>query len=401
MDLEIHMFDHLEIIGPKGLIDEEKIRSEMETKLLAYLFCHHKRNISIQELSEALWTEEKSKNPTGALKNLVYRLRNLIKEEWGYQSFILTGKGTYYLNPDISVKIDAEEFESCYRKAFISNCRDEKIRLYHQAITLYRGRFMPGLSEEYWVTSLSTYYHSLYLDAVKGLIRIYEMEKNYEAMVVVCSKAIEQDYLDEELHCYLLQAFIMQNKQTLAIEHYHKAINMLYDIYGKPPSKDMCRIHDQLTGEKQKNEMELKLILEELNRGDSGSGVLICEYRMFKNSYNQEVKRASRVGKGIYISLITLYTSIHAKKDGVSKIGVMDEGMEIIEFVLKNVLRKGDIVSKYSRTQYVIMLAANKYEAAQRVMDTIQERFDSVNRKKKVNMYYNLESINMRKQIPV
>lgn len=398
MNLEVHMFDRLEIISRRGVLDEDTIRSEMETKLLTYFFCHHKRNISIQELSEVLWTEEQSSNPIGALKNLIYRIRNLIKEEWGGGTLILTGKGAYYLNPEITIKMDVDKFESCCRKAYMSQGIEEKIELYSQAAALYKGRFMPRLSGEYWASSLSTYYHSLYLDTVKELMRLYDKVGDYEAMLVLSSKAMELDYLDEELHCYFIQALLMQNKEKLAMEHYHRALNLLYDNLGIMPSQNMCQIHDQIKSESQESELELKFILNELNQGDNGTGALFCEYRFFKNSYNQEVKKANRYGKKIYVALITLCSNINVKDNSKTYISNMEEGMTILEFVLKNILCKGDMAARYSGNQSIIMFTVRRHESAQKVMEMIQERFDSANKKRKVSIYYNLEAINIREQ---
>ena len=55
-------------------------------------------------------------NRAGALKNLMYRLRNTLKKNLGEEDYILTGRGTYYWNPDIPIWLDCEEFDSWYTK---------------------------------------------------------------------------------------------------------------------------------------------------------------------------------------------------------------------------------------------------------------------------------------------
>lgn len=69
--------------GMSARLDEDTFHSEMMTKLLVYILCYRKKEMPIQELTEALWDEDESDNPTGALKNLMYRLRNLLKKTWG------------------------------------------------------------------------------------------------------------------------------------------------------------------------------------------------------------------------------------------------------------------------------------------------------------------------------
>ena len=49
-------------------------------KLLIYLLIHREHPVSVRELSEALWREDEIENPAGALKNLMYRLRTIMKK---------------------------------------------------------------------------------------------------------------------------------------------------------------------------------------------------------------------------------------------------------------------------------------------------------------------------------
>ena len=50
---------------------------------------------------------------------------------------------------------------------------------------------MPKLSEEYWVISMATYYHSMYFDIVKKLLRLMEEEKRYSEVEEICQKALK------------------------------------------------------------------------------------------------------------------------------------------------------------------------------------------------------------------
>ena len=78
-------------------------------RLLAYFVCYWKKELSVQELVDVFWENEKSDNPAGALKNLIYRLRTVLKKTWPDMEFILTGRSSYRWNPKIPLLIDAEE----------------------------------------------------------------------------------------------------------------------------------------------------------------------------------------------------------------------------------------------------------------------------------------------------
>ena len=63
-------------------LNEEAIHSPMITKLLVYMICNKNHIVTLEQLTEALWTDEKSENPYGALKNMMYRLRGTLRKVW-------------------------------------------------------------------------------------------------------------------------------------------------------------------------------------------------------------------------------------------------------------------------------------------------------------------------------
>lgn len=63
-------------------LNEEAIHSPMITKLLVYMICNKNHIVTLEQLTEALWTDETSENPYGALKNMMYRLRGTLRKVW-------------------------------------------------------------------------------------------------------------------------------------------------------------------------------------------------------------------------------------------------------------------------------------------------------------------------------
>lgn len=114
--LNVCTFGEFQISNEKGILNIEKIHSEMLTRLLAYMVCHRDKSITVQELVEVLWAKGESANPSGALKNLMYRLRNLLKKTWGNYDFIIARRGLYQWNPHIVLNVDAEDFEQCCKE---------------------------------------------------------------------------------------------------------------------------------------------------------------------------------------------------------------------------------------------------------------------------------------------
>ena len=102
-----------------GVHDDNVLRSDMLKKLLIYLLLHRDHAATIQELSEALWQEDEVDNPAGALKNLMYRLRTLLKKALGDEQYIITSQGAYGWNSKIEIDFDERKFKSNSYSSFL------------------------------------------------------------------------------------------------------------------------------------------------------------------------------------------------------------------------------------------------------------------------------------------
>ena len=140
--LTVKSFGKFQITYGEHILNDELLRSDMLKKLLMYMLTHREHPASIQELSEALWSEDQIDNPAGALKNLMYRLRTIMKKHISDDKFIITSQGAYAWNNEIEVEMDAEVFEEYCKNA--KSSRDEAVTLqnYESAVALYKGEFM-------------------------------------------------------------------------------------------------------------------------------------------------------------------------------------------------------------------------------------------------------------------
>lgn len=393
LELNVRMFGEFRISNEDGMLNTESIRSEMLTRLLTYMLCHRKQRLTAQELIDVLWSENESENPTGALKNLMYRLRNCLKQVWGDYEFILTGKGIYKWNPEIILHVDTEKFEYCCKSMINAENVEEQLLIGKKAIELYQGVFLPKLSEEYWVTSMATYYHSMYLDIVKKLVKLMGKEKRYSEVEEICQKALKTDSLDEEIHCSMLRALIANNKQNLASEHYKRTSKYLYDVLGVRPSREMQDIYEKLQQIQHNHESNIDVIKEELKEQKLPSGAFLCEYGVFRKIYIFESRSGKRMGISVHLALISLYPNFQISKEDKNYLSIIKEGMEVLKTTLLNCMRSSDIICKYSVNQFLVMLPACKYEDAKMVIGRVKEQFYKMEKTNKVILQYSVGEI--------
>lgn len=73
--IRVQLLGRFSMYDETRCLNEEAIHSPMITKLLVYMICNKNHIVTLEQLTEALWTDEESENPYGALKNMMYRLR--------------------------------------------------------------------------------------------------------------------------------------------------------------------------------------------------------------------------------------------------------------------------------------------------------------------------------------
>lgn len=393
--LNIRMFGKFQIENENGMLNKENMRSEMLTRLLAYMVSHREKDMTAQELIDVLWPDDQSDNPSGALKNHMYRLRKLMNRTWGEDGrYIITGRGAYQLNPELVVHVDIEEFEECCRQVF--NSEDPAVQQENgkKAVELYQGMFLSELSSEYWVISIATYYHSIYLTMVKKLAALLEKEKQFTDVEEICAKAIQIEPLDEEIHCFLLRAMIADNKQKLASNHYKETVKLLYDSLGVRPSGEMETIYEELQKIQHDHESNIDIIQEEL-REEKTSGAFFCEYGVFRKIYALESRSSSRLGISVHLALVSLYLDFQVSKDKNDYASLIGEGMKVLEDTLLKRLRSSDIVCRYSVNQFLVMLPACQYEDAKMVVNRLKDSFYKSGKTNKLLLQYSIDELNV------
>lgn len=397
--LIVNTLGKFQIMDENGLLNDDNIRSTMLTKLLVFLLIHREQTLTSDEIAAALWQEEEVENPAGALKNLMYRLRNLMKKHFGDDDFVTTSRGSYYWNQGIEVILDIEEFEKLYEKAKReTNTSEEAIHYYEKAINIYQGDFMPKLTEMHWVLTLNTYYHSMFLSGVKGLAELYIKAERYDELEAICNEALKYDIVDEQLHYYLIFARMKKNKLSLAMESYDKACKILNDELGIRKSAKLQEIYEELLRTNKGSKAEDITKVQQDMMEENPEGVFLCGYPVFREIYRLEARKITRLGEAEYVLLLTLRES--EEKTAKVEQFRMKNAMNRLEETLKTSLRIGDVAARYSDVQFVILLPACSYECGMLVANRIISQFYNDNPKyKKIAIKISLEEVTTKSVI--
>ena len=373
-----------------NIVSDDLNRSRKMWNLLAFIVMNHKSAITQSRFIDALWSEDNS-NPVNALKTQLFRTREMLKPLClEGEGCILSSRGAYSWNPEYNIILDAEVFEELIHDAEDTSISTQnKINKYLEALKLYQGDFIPKLSGEVWTIPISARYHSIYLESVKELCSLLEEENDPETIINVILRAIEIDNLDEKLHCLLIMAYIRCDRYKDALDHYDSATNILYRNLGVNPSEELRSLYSQIMDTQRSLETDLAIIQEHLMENSLENGAFFCEYGYFVNTYQLTKRRLERLGLSTYLCLITLQTD-RGKTPELTK---LDGYMSKLLSVLKLSLRNGDVVSKYSGAQYILMLPCVNFENADMVMNRILSNYKKKFRTDKVLLTYKIKEV--------
>lgn len=373
-------------------ISSDDIRSDMAEILLSYILCHNRKEISMQTICEQLWEDDESDNPIGALKNLMYRLRISLKKTWN-EEFILTNRGSYRWNPEIEICSDCERLDF-----ILSHTANDEDLVEHleEGVTLYRDVFLPKYRKHRWMIQMATYYQSQFISIVEKLSTMYLYLEEFYKLELLCNRVLKFDEYDISIHYYLLQAYIKQNKKQVAIEHYKALTKLLMDELGISVSPKIKALYTELLKSDNHIEMDLSIIERDLQESLNPAGAFICEYGVFKEIYRLQARQISRMGMSVYCALLStdVLLDIPPTSDMYKKL--TKNAMEKISDIILNTLRIGDTASRYSVSQYVILLPTCTYESTIIVMNRLLKRFSEWDKQSRIRLMYEVRELSFK-----
>ena len=117
-------------------------------------------------------------------------------------------------------------------------------------------------------------------------------------------------------------------------------------------------------------------------------GAFRVEYEGFKHIYQFVSRSVGRSDQSVYILLLTIN---HGEYMKVSN-DVLQNAMRELERSIVVSLRQGDVTTRYSSFQYVVMLLCNDYASAKTVTDRIVNTWTEINEVEGLYIDYILKS---------
>lgn len=388
--IKLQLFGKFCFQSESGTITEEMISSNQMIRLLTYMLIYRNQVLTQQNLIDVFW-DNNSRNPRGSLKNLIYRLRNVLKA-LGEEEFICTLAEAYQWNPEIKVETDYEQWETLVTQLKSETDEAKKEALCIRIVEDYQGNITTRVRNESWILSRVMGYQSQYLDTVKTLCKLLEKQKRWAEIADYCNQAMKVDSLDEDIHCMYLRSLYGEKKYDLAMLHYENVNKMFYESMGNYYPEKLRGEFKKLLSENSDSISDAKDVQKELADQVEEKGAFACDYQVFRQIYKMEARRLKRLGMAEYVMYLTLKRK-NKRYETTGVDAILEDGMTLLEEQLRSSLRIGDVITRYSVTQFIVMLPACSYESGIKVGKRIEKQFAGISKKLRLELKIELQEI--------
>ena len=372
--IQVQMLGEFTIRYGDCVISDSNDRSHRVWSLLAYLLVNRRREFTQEELINLCWSGGTgSSDPANALKSVFHRIRALLdrlEDGLGHQ-LLLRRSGRYVWNEEVPITLDIEQFEERCRRGDREKEPEARLRAYQAAVGCYRGDLLPRLSGEIWVMPLETYYHGLYAGAVSSAIEILEDCGRTEELAALCRQAVKIEPYKEEFYEHLMGALIENGDNREAMAVYDDMSEMLFSDFGVMPGESLRELYRQASRTVNDHTLSMDELRMQLQEENSAGGAMLCEYDFFKILYRMQARAVARMGIAVHICLL----SVTAKDGSALARRSLDGVMEKLPPLLRGNLRRGDVISRCSVSQFVIMLPQANYENSCMVAERLTGAF--------------------------
>lgn len=389
--LRITMLGEFSITYGEKRITEQTKRSKKMWTLLQFLIANHNRDISQSELIDLLWGEKSSENPVGALKTSLHRLRTCLAELElpDGNDIIVNAMGTYAFNNRLDYEMDFDRFEGLYKKTLVAQSEKEKTSLSLAALELYKGDFLHKSKDDDWVKPINAYYHSIYLRLVHDTIETMYKHKYHADLLEICRKALTIEELDDTIHYYYVKALYDTGDKTSAKAHYSYVMDLFYNKHGINPSPDFIALYEQTVKDDQSYSADFGILKGQLDDIRQETGAFFCDFSFFRHVYQLEVRDAARSGRPTHLCLMTAVS----KNQEELEPKLLNRVIMRLSDCIKGSLRARDVYSRYSASQFVILLTNTTREQAEMVLNRILKRFKRDNPKLNCTLLYRFDKV--------
>jgi len=394
LELQVKMLGGFSIQnGRKAIVLGRGGKTSKYIQLLQLLWLYSEEGITKEQIVKSIFDNEKYSNLNNSVNNLIYQLKKqCISAGLPDYDYVLLKNGKYYPDSQIKATIDVKEFYNLAYKSYEEKDPKKRHELQMKAIETYDGVLLPELRTYVWVISENLRLLNEFQNVVNEAGQYCKDNREYDQMYSIYEKASKL-YPDREWQVGMIDALMCKEEYAEAYRLYDKTVRYYSDEVGIPPSSSMLECYERMSSRIFNNEGKIEDIqgqithVEKENNNDDGA--YNCSYPGFIDAYNVLSRNMERTGYSVYLMLCNI---VDYKGKPIRNAAKLKSSSEIIRKAIQNTLRHGDTFTKYSDSQYLMLLVGTNQEDCDVIFKRLTDEIKKENGNK-VGIIYSVTSL--------
>ena len=345
--------------GDEIIYTEQGPKLRKRWRLFLILLFNRGEKISDTRLIQELDLADNS-NPNQALRALIYRLRQDIRNREG--NFIFSENGGYIFNEGSPFWLDTEKFNQLIKKGNQVEAV-EKIKYYRQAIQLYKGDFLENselTSKE--LLNIRQHYRSKFTEIIKMAAEICKEQGDYQQAIELYETGLQVNNINIDFYYNLIQLLKEVKLPDQAVIKAEEAMSV-FDNYDLEISAEFQQEISSLIS------MDNNLSMEDMISDEiENEKAFECGPITFSKIVNLERRRSKRQDREIYLVKFKLMRQVSPSE--------MIEAERILHKNLLDNLRVYDLITRLKPREYLLLLVDIAEEEVKKIIGRIIEEYD-------------------------
>lgn len=329
-------------------------------QLFQILMTRPGREFNKKEIVESLYDCEEVENANASLNNTIFRLRKYLQNSLlpPGEYLVLRDGMLCFDSGEIPVESDVWTLECAAQELAEEQSRRKRAKICRKICELYRGEFLPQISNELWVIEKSKEYKEIYFKALDILLSYLKEEADYKSVERLAARASEL-YPCEGWESWQIESLLSLGCQEEAKRTYQEIAVRVQEVGGFLSREQQERFRE-IGVQICYPEGTAEEIGKYLKEPEMEEGAYNCTLPGFSDCFRMLKRVTARQGP-VCFSLL-LCTILDAGGRPIHDRKACEKQGERLCLSFKKYLRKGDIYAKYSENQYLLLCTGAERE---------------------------------------
>ncbi len=340
------------------------------TRLLQLLLHNRKEGIERTKLQSLLFDDSNSDDVHHLLRTVMYNTRKKLRcSGLPDVQYIEFRQGRYYWTGEIPVQIDTEAFEELYAAAAEEKDEDLKLKKLMEAISAYKGNFLPNQTRLTWVAAEESRYKAIFEECVEEAAELLRKNSDYDGIEKLGRKASVACPLNDWEYL-ILEAYVFNGRIREAQDLYERTLDYYQKKLGIETVAERAEHVGRFLELSDRQYSDIGDIVRQLDEDRQPvRGGYYCSYPVFLGIYRMLSRSETVIASEPYLILCSVKRTHSRNERNIEK---YERYTELAKGAICRAADSETVICRYCNGQFLIMLLSGSEESCRDLEDRIR-----------------------------